>query len=239
MLMRTRYHLDADTLVIDLGRSCPVLSSAPRGGGLVRSRYILNHQVPANPFSLNARSPETRYEPPARYLGRVARARGLEGRCVAMMTAVPLKHLIHAREENGTLWVEAFCTVGLSNAVCAGEPVTQNNQMILCPGTINIVVVTNARLPASGMVGALQVATEGKTAMLLAADIASWTGKHGATGTGTDATVIASGYGPVCRYSGTHTVIGGMIGRVVGGAVAEGIAAWRQWKGENLKPYAT
>lgn len=229
MHIQTRHHVEADTLVVDLGRLCPVLSSAPRGGGLSRSRYILNHRVRANPVSRSGATPAIIYEDPARYLGRVASDLGLERRCVGLMTAVPLEHLVCAREENGNLWVEGFCTVGLSNAVRAGEPPLKGSEAS-SPGTINIVLVTNARLPASAMVGALQVATESKTASVLAADIVSWTGTRGATGTGTDATVIASGHGPFCSYSGTHTMIGAMIGRVVGQAIAEGIASWRQWR---------
>jgi adenosylcobinamide hydrolase len=233
MQMHSRYHVEADTLVVDLGRVCPILSSAPRGGGFLKAQYILNHQVPSNRFSHGAAPDKVLYAEPSRYLGEVAKGLGLRGDCVGLMTAVPLKHMICAREETGMLWVECFCTVGLSNAVRAGEFAVSERPWPA--GTINIILVTNARLPSSAMAGALQVLTESKTAMVLAAGIESWTGAAGATGTGTDAAAIASGCGPHCRYSGTHTPIGGMIGRVVGEAVRNGIVTWRQWRGEEKR----
>jgi len=63
----------------------------------------------------------------------------------------------------------------------------QSNDRGTYPGTINLILVTNARLSVSAMVGMVQVATEAKTAALFDADVKSWTGRSGATGTGTDA----------------------------------------------------
>lgn len=229
--MQTRYFLDPSrTLVIDLGTSRRVVSSAPRGGGLLRTRYILNHQVRANPVAKSGY--ETRkWEDPTRYLARVASALGADRRCVALMTAVSLKHLVALREEAHDLWVEGFFTVGVSNAVRAGEPATSPGSCAArhAAGTINIILVTNARLSASAMVGAVQVATESKTAVLLSQRIRSWTGRSGATGTGTDAVVVACGHGPVLRYSGTHTKIGEMIGRLVARGVTTGLLRCERW----------
>jgi adenosylcobinamide hydrolase len=234
MEMRTRYRVEVNTLIVDLGRPCAVISSAPRGGGLGRSRYILNHQVAANPFSQSTQVPALVYEDPARYLGRIARDLGVERQCVGLMTAVSLKHLVRIREEHEGLWVEGFFTVGLTNAVRAGESVVADNRAS-SPGTINMVLVTNARFPPSAMVGAVQVATESKTAAVLTADIVSWRGLPGATGTGTDAIVIASGHGRFCSYSGTHTSIGAMIARVVADGIQEGVALWKKWKSREQK----
>lgn len=225
---RTRFRLADDTLVIDLGAVRPVLSSAPRGGGLSRARFILNHQVPANPIGLAPRRSACAWKAPARYLGRVAAAAGAEGPTVGLMTAVPLAKLVTVRREAGPLWVEGLFTVGVTNAVRAGEPPVSSPRVRAAgPGTINMVLITNARLAASAMVCAVQVATEAKTAALLAAEVRSWTGRPGATGTGTDAVVIVSGDGPFLRYSGTHTALGALIGRVVTAGVASGLARWR------------
>lgn len=216
----TRYRVAQETLVIDLGSPRPVLSSAPRGGGFAKSRFILNHQVQSNPVAAPV-SPCKRCNP-ARYLGRVAAELGADQRCVVLMTAVPIKQLVVLREECEGVWVEGFFTVGVTNAVRAGEtrhPTSVKPQ----PGTINIILVTNARLATPAMVCAVQVATESKTATLLAAKVLSSTGSV-ATGTGTDAVVVASGDGPYLRYSGTHTRLGAMIGRLVGAGVSEGLA---------------
>lgn len=221
----TRFRVEQNTLMIDLGARRRVLSSAPRGGGLMRARCILNHQVPANSIRRRVPSAAATWCDPARYLGKLIGRLGADHRCVALMTAVPLTRLVTLREEQDGLWVEGFFTVGVSNAVRAGEPVASSHSGTGRPaaGTINIILLTNARLSSSAMVGAVQVATESKTAVLLAKGVPSWTRRPGATGTGTDAVVIACGNGPTLRYSGTHTLIGSMIGRLVSRGVEEGL----------------
>lgn len=230
-----KHRVIQDTLVIDLGSTHRVLSSAPYRGGLVKARSILNHQVAANPDvrqSGPSGKPARRvnWSDPARYLG--ARASELDAKfpVVGLMTAVPMKRVVALREESNGIWVECFCTVGVTNAVKAGEPAsctyTGPGRRCGSAGTINIILVTNAILSVPAMAGAVQVATESKTAVLLEQAIRSWTGRHGATGTGTDTVVVACRLrgGPRLHYSGTHTMIGAMIGRVVGRCVRTGLA---------------
>ncbi|TAJ22141.1 MAG: hypothetical protein EPO64_14520 [Nitrospirae bacterium] len=234
----TRFRLTGQTLLIDLGKPRRVLSSAPRGGGFAKARYVVNHQVEANPIALpvaaSMPASRSRWRDPARYLGGVGRSLGADHRCVGLMTAVPIKQVVVMREAEGPLWVEGFFTVGVSNAVRAGEPIgsPDGKQIPQIPGTINMILVTNARLSTSAMVGAVQVATEGKTAVLLSEGVPSWTGLPGATGTGTDTIVVVCGAqetGPVLRYSGTHTKIGELIGRLVSRGVKEGLARSARW----------
>jgi len=223
----TRFRLDGQTLVIDLGKRLPVLSSGPFRGGLGRARYLLNHQVAANPIKRAALRKQDCGCYPQRYLKTLAMDLGTRGDAVALMTAVPLTRLVTVRAEVNGLWLEGFLTVGVTNAVRAGDPATADeSRAALKPGTINIILVTNARLAASAMVGMVQVLTESKTAALLAAGVRSWTGRAGATGTGTDAVAIASGAGeagPRLRYSGTHTTLGELTGRLVLDGVTRGL----------------
>jgi iron complex transport system ATP-binding protein len=215
------YRVIGDTLIVDLGQAKPVLSSAPHHGGLVRARHILNHQV--GPVSEAAKRCH-----PGRYLDGVAASLGIRGRCVGLLTAVPMTRLVTLREveKRDGLWVECFCTVGVTNAVRAGELPIADSRLRRPVGTINIILVTNARLTASAMVGAVQVATESKAAVLLERAIRSSVSPAIATGTGTDAVVVACGLrtdGPMLRYSGTHTEIGAMIGRLVRSGVLLGL----------------
>ncbi|MEX5282475.1 MAG: adenosylcobinamide amidohydrolase [Nitrospiraceae bacterium] len=228
----TRFMLKDRTLLIDLGRSRRILSSAPRGGGLVRARSIINHQVPDNPIRGASPAPRIadlaavrRWGDPARYLGCVAARLQAHPPVVGLMTAVSLDRLMICREQQEEFWVEGFFTVGVSNAVRVGEAADLGERRVVSrgAGTINIILITNAALTVSAMVTAVQVATEGKTAALLEAEVPSWTGRPGATGTGTDAVVIVGGDGPPARYSGTHTTIGWLIGRLVRRAVAKGL----------------
>lgn len=228
---RTGFGVRSQTLVIDLGQRRRILSSAVRGGGLVLARYILNHQVPADPVLAPLPAFSRGWCDPSRYLGRVALQVGAQPTCVALMTAVDLRRLVVLREETDRFWVEGFFTVGVTNAVRAGEPPVpaegRNRRPV--PGTINMILVTNARLTIPAMVEAVQVATECKTAVLLSESVPSWTGLPGATGTGTDAVVVACGQGPSLRYSGTHTQMGAMIGRLVRRGIAEGLRRSNRW----------
>jgi adenosylcobinamide hydrolase len=242
--MQTAFGVRRKTLIVDLGAVQSVLSSAPRAGGITRARYILNHQVATKPIGRDDRGMGTgaRCADPARSLSKLATSLGIQDKFVGLMTAVSLADLVTGREAYEQLWVEGFVTVGTSNAVRAGEPVTprQRTSNGTYPGTINLILVTNARLSTSAMVGMVQVATEAKTAVLLRAKVKSWTGRSIATGTGTDAVVIVSGDGPPQRYSGTHTILGELVGRVVGTAVTEGLARYvrrqaRHSSGRHMK----
>jgi iron complex transport system ATP-binding protein len=228
--MQTAYRVRRKTLIVDLGGFRSVLSSAPRAGGITKARYILNHQVAAKPIGRDDRGlgVDVRCADPARTLGKLATSLGIRDQFVGLMTAVSLADLVTVREAHGQIWVEGFVTVGTSNAVRAGEAVTPGylTHSSSHSGTINLILVTNARLSAAAMVGMVQVATEAKTAVLLRAKVKSWTGRQGATGTGTDAVVVVSGNGPPLRYSGTHTILGELVGRVIGAAVTEGLARY-------------
>lgn len=235
--MQTLFRVRRKTLIVDLGTVRSVLSSAPRAGGGTRARYILNHQVAARPIGRENRGTGAGVHcaDPARTLSKLATSLGIHDKFVGLMTAVSLADLVTVREAYEQFWVEGFVTVGTSNAVRAGEPVTprQRTSNGTYPGTINLILVTNAHLSAAAMVGMVQVATEAKTAVLLHAKVKSWTGRSGATGTGTDAVVVVSGDGPPQRYSGTHTILGELVGRVVGTAVTEGLSRYMRWQAHN------
>lgn len=222
--VRTRHQVIGRTLVIDLGGRRRVLSSAPQGGGFTAASCIINHQVEMN-AGMNGHFPD-----PARYLRKLASQLGIGDHTVGLMTAVPMTRLVTCRVSAGKLWVECFATVGVANAVRAGEwPLhsahrkeTQSARV----GTINLILVTNGSLSTSAMVGAVQVATETKTGILRDYTVPSWKGRDLATGTGTDAVVIACrlrGDGPLHAYSGTHTIMGALVGRAVSNCVSRGL----------------
>jgi adenosylcobinamide amidohydrolase len=226
----TKFVVRRNTLLIDLGTAQRILSSSPRHGGMVRARYIVNHQVESNSGCLSNSGRPKRWGEPGRYLSRVAAGLGVTLPCVALMTAVSLDDLVVLREEDADLWLEGLMTVGVSNAVRAGEPVEEQTRVPSSSlGTINIILRTNARLSSAAMVGMVQVVAESKAAALFSQSVRSITGRQGATGTGTDATVIVSGDGPRLRYSGTHTKMGEMVGRLVYRGVLEGLKRYQAW----------
>ena len=231
--VHTRYQVREQTLVIDLDGRKRVLSSAPQGGGLTVVSYILNHQVDPNPFANGNRSMV--FRDPARTLRELAVHMGIHAPTVGLMTAVPMTQVVTARALADGLWVECFATVGITNAVRVGEwpPDGLDDSQSRKPGTINIILITNASLSQAAMVGAVQVVTEAKSCVLRDHDVPSSQSGVAATGTGTDAVVIASSLrrqGPGHLYSGTHTVIGAMIGQVVTSCVVDGLAKAKAWE---------
>jgi iron complex transport system ATP-binding protein len=197
----------------------------------------LNHQVAVNPIQAEIsgkKASQPDWSDPARYLRRIAEGLGVDGDCVGLMTAVPMKQMVTSRDTMNGIWVECFATVGVTNAVRAGEPPqrAQGEPTNRTAGTINLILITNACLAAPALVCAVQVATESKTGILRDHAVPSWTGRPGATGTGTDAVVIACalrGDGPWQPYAGTHTEIGSMIGRVTADCLTQGLARATQW----------
>lgn len=231
--VQTRYRVTEQTLVIDLDGRKRVLSSAPQGGGVTVASYILNHQVEANPLASGNQSMV--FCAPARCLRELALRLGIRKPTVGLMTAVPMTQVVMARAMSEGLWVECFATVGITNAVRAGEwpPEGVDDHTSGQPGTINLILITNGSLSQAAMVGAVQVATEAKSAVLRDHHVRSSQSGQAATGTGTDAVVIACslrGEGPPHIYSGTHTVIGALMGRIVTDCVARGLAKAKAWQ---------
>lgn len=203
--------------MITFRHPCRALSSAVLGGGLGLCRVVINHELPEA-----LRAPDSfALERPAGYLRSVATSLGLKGPLVGLMTAVPMDQLVCLRREAQDLWVEAFITVGTTNALRVGDRIAEEPHG--APGTVNIILVTNANLSARAMVEAVQVATEAKAAAFADARVVSTASGATATGTGTDVVVVVSGTDRVTRYVGTHTSMGELLGRAVLDGVSQGL----------------
>jgi adenosylcobinamide amidohydrolase len=229
----TQFEVIDRNLVVRFSPPRRVISSAVRGGGIGWAHAIINHQVSETFKHSKKEKPQTpQREDPTRTLGKIADRLGISGRCVGLMTMVDLGNLVVTREQVAGLWVEGLFTIGVTNAVRAGEPASD-----LFPlGTINIILVTNAKLAMAALVGAVTVATESKTAKLLEERISSSSGSGLATGTGTDSIVIAIGDGPRLRYSGTHTKMGELIGRVVARGMGQGLEMIKSSRKKSAPP---
>ncbi|WP_217560107.1 adenosylcobinamide amidohydrolase [Paenibacillus sp. GbtcB18] len=121
--------------------------------------------------------------------------------------------------------VSAWVTVGYSNMARAGRGLPAS---ALFPGTINIIVAVEGELTDEAMVNAVITATEAKAAALQDLGVALEDGS-GATGTTTDAVLIASTQrGRLHRYAGTATYLGHMIGRSVYEAAMQSGMAYKK-----------
>ncbi|WP_084784979.1 adenosylcobinamide amidohydrolase [Calidithermus timidus] len=192
------------TLIVDLGASRRVLSSAPFRGGLSYSRYLVNRTVPKD------------FCPPD--LGGVVRAdlEGLglpPGVCVAHLTAVDVAAHAYAAAEEGGVRVQVWLTAGLGNLAAPGlSPLALSR-----PGTINVLAVLHADLAEAAMVEAVQIVSEVKARCLRGR-----TTREGypATGTSTDTVSVALLEGPKQDYCGAVTPAGRALGRAVDGALS-------------------
>jgi adenosylcobinamide hydrolase len=111
------------------------------------------------------------------------------------------------------LQVSSWVTVGLGNTARAGHT---KNTGVLYPGTINIIVLVDGRMTDSAMINAVITATEAKTALLQDLQIKVSGEDVFATGTTTDAVVIAATQrGASYAYAGTATKLGYLIGKTV------------------------
>jgi adenosylcobinamide hydrolase len=85
-------------------------------------------------------------------------------------------------------------------------------------------LLIDAHLTPAAMVNAVITATEAKTNILLEQSVSTPEG-HPATGTSTDAIVIAcTGRGKPLPYAGPATLIGSLIGRTVRQTLSQAIA---------------
>ena len=199
------------TLIVRLPQRYQTLSWAPLGGGCVEARTILNHQV-----DIHAVAPPA----PEVYLQALARRLQVEFPVVGLMTGVLIERVVHAALAHNDLITECFATVGLSNALAAGDPATYEEH----PGTINLILLVNQPLTLVAMLEALQIVTEAKTAALMTANISSTVATALATGTGTDCVVVACPRGEAeYRYCGKHTKLGELVGKVAREAMNAGI----------------
>ncbi len=153
---------------------------------------------------VNVRVPKSYHEPVPTFFRRFERRAGL-GAVVGLLTAVDLGAISARRSRFGT----AIVTAGVSNAAFIG--------------TINVILVVTGRPTPGAMVEVVKVVTEAKAAALRRLDVRA--GPAPATGTSTDAVVVASeDRGEPWEFCGAATTRGRALGELVAGAVSESLA---------------
>lgn len=204
-------HCTAEAIHVRSRTALTSLSSSFFGGGFRRVRHIINAKV-AKDYCSND---------PAGDLQAVAARCDVDGPFVGLLTAVPLRKARLAFAEEGGLRVGALVTAGVANATSAGiSPPWESG-----PGTINTIVLLDARLPRSALLNAMITATEAKSATLNEMSIHTPEGVL-ATGTSTDTVTIAtSARGSDQPFAGPATAIGWLIGKAVRQAVRESLSA--------------
>ncbi|MEM8575636.1 MAG: adenosylcobinamide amidohydrolase [Pseudomonadota bacterium] len=207
-----RVTLDYPWLVLDLGAPMRVLSWAINRPGFVTARRIVWREIRNAdlPEGLDARD----------WLRRALADQG-ETDSVAFLTSRNISRFRKAHARSGAAAAFVAATVGLSNAERVGR---RHRVRVDAYGTINVGAHLNLGLSETGLIEAMSIAVQARTAAILDADIRA--GRARATGTGTDCLAIADASGPA-NYAGLHTDVGEALGRAVYNAVRSGAEDWK------------
>jgi adenosylcobinamide hydrolase len=208
MDVKVEFHVidGGDVAVVRFPFKMRTLSSAIVGGGLSTAETAVIMQVPTN-YTDDA---------PERRLEEVCDQLGLGKEVVGFMTAAHVKKVFSIfKEEMGGAEAVVVATAGLSNAVMAGELLPMYTLAdSFKVGTINILAMVNIPLEDSGMANAFIPITEAKTAAIQELGAR-------ATGTTSDAVMVACPEGSSFKYAGTATNVGIALARATKKAVLE------------------
>jgi adenosylcobinamide amidohydrolase len=147
-------------------------------------------------------------------------------RAVGLLTSRAVTSRVEAVARAGGVTATCIATVGLGNALRAGD----SPWPAAVVGTINVLAHVDVSLCDEALVEATAIATEAKSAALFDRGVRSRRSRALATGTGTDCTVAACprpAGRDVQEYAGKHTEVGAAIGSAVGRAIRDGIDRWR------------
>lgn len=164
----------------------------------------------------------------------IAERLGIRSEDIAQMaTAADMDNLAVVTKTYKPFTVTALVTAGAkTNAIRTGVDEGTHIEGEATKGTVNILIITNARLTDGAMARAIVTATEAKTAAFEDLKVpSSYTKDVQATGTGTDSVIVVSGTsGPKVSYTGGHSRIGELIGKSVYEAVIEALGKQNGFK---------
>ena len=159
---------------------------------------------------------------------------GIRSEDIAQMaTAADMDNLAIVTKTYNPFTVTAMVTAGAkTNALRTGVDEGTHVEGEAPKGTVNILIITNARLSDGAMARAIVTATEAKTAAFEDLKVpSSYTKTVQATGTGTDSVIVLSGTtGPRVTYTGGHSRIGELIGKAVYEAVVDALGKQNGFK---------
>lgn len=235
------------TLIVEFPQRRRVLST---NDGIVDVMAVANHAAQPELWAWVCETMKTSHEVGGKvYMSMIrektARQLGLRSEDISLMgTAADMDNLAVVTKAHHPFVVTALVTAGAKgNAIrtsvdegvhIEADPAWEKPTTAIepKPGTINIMVLTNARLTDGAMARAIITATEAKTAALEDLHIPStYTKNVQATGTGTDSMIIVSGTsGPRVTYPGGHSRIGELMGKAVYEAVVEALGKQNGFK---------
>lgn len=213
-------HLARPWLTFDLGCEMQVLSWAINRPGFVNAQQIIWREV------RNADLP--RDMDVLKWFDQELQQHDRH-QSVAFLTSRDVSCFVESEATVEGVTAKCVATVGLSNAERVGARVDRQGEDW---GTINVAVRLDQGLSQTGLIETLSIATQARTAAVLAAEVPVTSGM--ATGTGTDCIAVAAPQAP-CDYAGLHTPVGEAVGAAVYRATLLGA---EQWKSDITKMHA-
>lgn len=217
------------TLILRWEQPRRALSTGIWGGGFRSVRWAVNQKL----TGFYATEKDFPGGSVAEYLRLSLEEAGADpSESTALLTSARLAWHSHIVKAEGPLIVEAVATAGMEKtAARAGDPpLYREEEGRFCPaGTINLMILVNCSLPDGIMARALITVTEGKTAALQDAGIASvYTGLP-ATGTATDGVILVTDpEAPRLTDAGTYSLLGSLLASAARDAVAYCITHYKR-----------
>ncbi|WP_134684035.1 adenosylcobinamide amidohydrolase [Brevibacillus migulae] len=215
-----KLRLREDHLVIQSTELMQTVSSALWRGGMQHARTYINGSVPLD-YQCS--------DPALQLANQIAHWGYDSDETVGLLTAARLTHAGVHEEEGDQFRLLVCATAGTGNGARAGR--RRKAFSAYQAGTINVMIMLDARLTPAAMINAVMTATEAKCAALQDADIRDPNGEV-ITGTTSDAIVLAASqaahFAGVHQFAGTATTIGQTIGRLTYEAVLEAVRTQRE-----------
>jgi iron complex transport system ATP-binding protein len=191
-----------------------VSSAIHNGGGLKKTKVIVNTQV------TDEYGDRHLHDDPEAFVMQSFKKLGLDEEFVGMVTYAIVEDFALVSKRDGDVAVSVIATAGCTHAESAGESI----ELEKIEGTINIIILIDGNPSESCLVSTMITATEAKTAALRELDVRSRYSGDEATGTITDAMVVAeTGRGPAVVYGGPASKIGQLVGYCTRKAVKEAV----------------
>ncbi|MEM3880726.1 MAG: adenosylcobinamide amidohydrolase [Candidatus Bathyarchaeia archaeon] len=212
--------LKNNVLAILSDNELTTVSSAIYNGGFKKVKAILNVQA------TDDYSDKQLHADPQKFILESARKLGLQDDFVGMVTAAAVDKFALASKSDGALAVSVVATAvdakgeTCSHAETAGEPIEVEE----ITGTINIMVAIDGNPTESCLVSTVITTTEAKSAAMWELGIRSRYSGDLATGTITDAIIVAkTGFGAPIIYGGPASKLGQLVGYCTRRAVREAL----------------
>ncbi len=210
---------DGKNIVIKSEYELECLSNAAVNGGRIRTKYIINHEIP---LFFNKKNLLKEIKP-------IKKEYNLSDSTIGLFTAVKMKNAVFLNDNLDNINYTLIITAGLTNANIPLFSNIENQKDKITefsPGTINIILLVDSKLSEHALVNLFIIITEIKTYFINLSNIKTSQGLI-ATGTSTDTIVVGfTNKGHSIEWSGSATKFGKTVGTNVLKLLERALKKW-------------